>query len=139
MKLAQPFFISARLLPAIKIDDATISLECIGVKRDRLAYRWYVDLDNGREWSGCDLGAGARVQGDTDNSELQAMFGTLCAFMGACGEGVKYALSTGRESENVTLFPEGLRDWCADHADELGMMQFELEESGVQYITSEGE
>ena len=91
-------------------------------------------MGDGSEYTGDDLSAGARCKGDTDNSELQAMFGTLCSFMGACGESVRYASVCGGEGENADLFPEGLRDWCAAHTDELSMVSFELEESGEQYI-----
>ena len=128
MLLHSPFKIGSRLLPCLTVGGAEISL-----KRDDYAsaytgggrdvFEWFIDLPDGQEFSAADLKSG--MQG----AELQEMFASLLSFLSACGEGLRYQESTGRESENADLFPAPVAQWAAAHSDELSMLQSEIEEA----------
>lgn len=132
MKLQSPFAIGSRLLPSITVgtgaDSATLSLEFVGCRSNRMVFRWYVDFADGQEFSGADLSSG--IQGCT----TQEMFATFLSFLSACGEGLRYQESTGRESESADLFPPPVAEWARQFSDELGMLQMEIEESGAALI-----
>ncbi len=126
MRLLHPFKISARLLPALEIGGAWLSLECVGVHRDHLVYRWYIDMPGGAEFSDDDLGSPGR---GTDAENDQRMFAAFLDFLTACGEGLRYQESTGRESENADLFPPAVAEWARANSDELTMLREEVEPS----------
>ena len=121
MILHPPFSIGSRLLPSLTVGDGTLSLEQVG--RDRFGrgvYRWYVDILAG-EFSAADLvGPGG----------LQAVFGSLLAFLGAAAESYGYSQRSGQQGENSDLFPPAVVEWAYQHSDELSMLQCEIEESG---------
>ncbi len=121
MQLKPPFAISSRLLPALKIGDAWISLEAIGCRDNRLVYRWYIDLPNGEEFSEADL--------SSPRDDLQEMFATLLDFLSACAEGIAYQTRTGRESENSDLFPAAVGQWATENSDEISILACEIEET----------
>lgn len=65
------------------------------------------------------------VEGDdtlhagTDNGPV-AMLGTLLAFLVACGEAYAHKMrEPTSEPENLTLYPESMREWCYQWSDEL--------------------
>jgi len=118
MELRTPFGIGPRLLPELVVGDGRIALEHVGCKGNRLVYRWYIDIPAG-EYSEADL--------SSPRDDTQAMFGTLLAFLGACGEGCAYQLRTGRQSENADLFPAPVAEWAYQHSDELGSLREEIE------------
>jgi hypothetical protein len=119
MKLRDPFSIGSRLLPALKIGDAWLSLEHVGYGQyGKACYRWYIDLPDGSEHSAADL---------CGHGTTQAMFGTLLSFLGACGEGHSYQSRTGRESENADLFPSAVAEWAYQHSDEIDSLREEIE------------
>lgn len=125
MLLTTPIFISSCLLPAIKIGDATISIDYAKLFHEeghRVRYRWWVDFADGQEFYGDDLSTGC-------NHGLQHALESLLSFMAACGEAYHYTMSTGRESDNLDLFPEGMREWCYLNSDELSMAECELQET----------
>ncbi len=125
MKLLPPFLISSRLLPALHVAGAWLSLEHVGYGAyGKAAYRWYIDLD-GEEYSAADL---------CGHEPLQAMFGSLLCFLSACGEGVNYQERTGRDSENADLFPPSVAEWAAANTDELDMLRCEIEETEAELI-----
>lgn len=120
--LYPPVFISSRLAAAVTVAGAEIAVEpCGGCDRDgKPEWRWYLDFPDGAEYSGAELwGWGGSAE----------MLETLLAFMGACGEGLTYQTRTGRESESATLFPPAVAEWCAANSDEIGAVQFDIEES----------
>ncbi len=120
MKLSAPFIISPRLLPALQVGNATLSLEFGGFVGHRSVYRWFVDILDVGEFEGDDLEG---VQG------TQHTFAALLDFLSACGEGLRYKESTGRESENGDLFPRPVAEWARQHCDELGLLAANLEET----------
>ena len=128
MTLRDPFKISPRLLPGLFIGGAWVSLEHVGNAGDRMVYRWYIDLPDGQEHSEADLKSGCQ------GADLQSMFCTLLAFLGACAESRGYSARTGREGENSDLFPEEVGAWAEEHSDEIDMIRCDIEERGVELI-----
>jgi len=121
METYTPFTISSRLLPAVSVAGATISIEPTK-NRDRDGkpeWRWYVDLSDGREFSGAELWGREAAGGILES---------LLSFMAACGESVNYRDRTGRGGDNADLFPSGLAEWCGLNSDELSAAAFDCEE-----------
>ena len=121
MILHQPMCISARLLPAVKVDHEWISIEPTG-RSDRDGkpeWRWFIDGPN--------LTAeGAELRGWGDARKMMA---SLCGFLGAAAEAYSCAMRTGRESDNADLISQAVTEWAYQNSDELGMIACELEES----------
>jgi hypothetical protein len=127
MVINSPCMITSRLLPGLRIGDATISIEYGDETRDgRQGYRWYIDLADGREFSGDDLASGV------GGGSLQSGLESLLSFLGACGESYAYDVRRGGDGtggENSDLFPAAVAEWAAQNSDELSMAALELEES----------
>lgn len=127
MILHSPFSIGPRLLPALQIGAATISLEAEGVRNNRLCWRWYIDLPDGREFSAADLQSGCQ---DTDNARgTQKAFCALLSFLSACADGYKYQQRTGREVDSADLFPPEVAQWAMECVDEIDSINIDLEET----------
>ena len=99
MKLHHPFIISARLLPALKIGEATLSWD---------GGTFFLDTpDFTYEERNLDMGAlGWRSS--------VVPFETLLCFLSAAAEAMRYEFS-----DNKDLFPEHVMAWCADNASEI--------------------
>ena len=123
MIIKSPFKISARLLPALQIGGAWISME---VTSDTQA-SYYIYLADGSEVTGDDIGCRAGL-------DLQSAFSSLLTFLGAFAEAIDYETRTGRESENADLFPASLAEWATQNSDEIGIMSCELKESNEKYF-----
>ena len=140
MLLKSPVMITARLLPGVQIGDAWVSIEYSDrAGRDgRVRYRWYVDLKDGREFSGDDLQSGC------GGGSLQAGLESLLCFLGAFAESWQHFIRNGGEMpvetsgqvkalmyqvEGMNSFPAGLVQWAMQNSDEIGMLQIELEET----------
>lgn len=121
MILHQPFFISARLLPAIKVDGVTISVERGAHDRmGREGVACYFDLPDGTEVVDDDLNV-------LYSTPTQEVFSTLFAFLG-CG---KQAYCD--TDEGPALFDQRLHEWIEANEEEFGCLKFDLEE-GPQLI-----
>lgn len=120
--LYHPVFISSRLAAAVKVAGATVSAEPSGRfdRNGKPEWKWYLDFPDGSAHSGGELWS----RGDSAET-----LETLLSFLGACGEGLNYQTRTGRESENSSLFPAAVAEWCAANVDEIALVQFEIEES----------
>ena len=127
MLLHRPIAISARLLPAVEIGGAWISIEPTTTTDNagRLVWQWYIDLPDGAEHTAADLAT--HPQGNEEDS-VRAALASLLSFLSACGEAISYQRSTGRESENADLFPPQVAEWADQSSDEIGMVAWELEE-----------
>lgn len=120
MLLRPPFAISSRLLPSVTVGGASISIEITGsTSAGRTKYRWYLDLPDGGEFTGNDLRSGCQ------GGSIEEGMSSLLCFMAACGEAYRYSMG-GRESENIDLFPEGMREWCYQNSDELTALEEEI-------------
>lgn len=118
--LRDPFFISSRLAPAVKVADATISIEYGEPTADgRIRYRYFIDFEGGVEHEGDDLKSG--VGGGTLKQGMES----LLSFLAACGESNR----PGRKGENADLFPPHIAEWCYENQDEIEMVRIQIEET----------
>lgn len=121
MKLHSPFFISARLAPALRIADAILSFD---------SGRFVFDFADGSEHVVTDFHfPQMRIRGTTDERFLQDGFSAILSFLGACAESRAYASRTGRPGENADLFPEAVGAWAAMHSDEIACLDCEITEA----------
>lgn len=120
MILQSPICITARLLPGVKIDNAFVSISYSkrAGSEGRTRYRWHIGLPEG-EYTGDDLQSGCQ------GGSLQEGLESLLCFLGACGESWRYS---GPGEENADLFPQPVAEWAAQNADELTMLEYELQE-----------
>lgn len=126
MQLNSPFLISARLLPAIKVEDCTISLERLNPNHEgRWQFNTYFDFDDGREFVDGNLASGCGGSG----GGTQEMFGALFAFLNAAGEAAYWKNRDGSESENLGLFCPEVMEWCGQNSDEISCLGCEIEET----------
>lgn len=107
--------ISARLLPAVKVGDCTISLE------GRRAYTYYLDFDCGKSFQGDDLSCPC--------GGVREAMEALLSFLAACGEGMAYERRSGRKSENSGMFPREIAEWAEQNSDELTSIEMEINEN----------
>lgn len=123
MKLSQPFEISARLMPAVKVGEVTISLNLSGRQSSdgRDIYEAYLDFPDGREYAVTDLRSGCQ-----GGSVREGMTGLL-SFLSAAGEAYAYRERNGSSSGNETLFDTWISEWAATQTDELSMCEFDIE------------
>jgi hypothetical protein len=120
MKLHAPFFISARLLPALKLGELTISMEMLHRESDgRNRYRYFIDPPAGcraKPLEASDLRSGC--QGGT----LVLGFGSLLCFLDSAAESKRWG------GEDAGLFPA----WILDRVDEsaIGYLRELIEPDG---------
>lgn len=131
MVLHPPFIISARLLPALKIGNATLSLKQVtwtmhpNTERRQQA-TFILDLPDGTEYIDSELKSG--VGGF---ARLQDAFASFLCFLDAAAESYIYsdnAYSTDSDT-NMSLFPEHVVTWAADNADEIACLRIDIEET----------
>lgn len=124
MILRAPFEISSRLLAAVQVGGATISIDmedrdCEG----RTLYRAWIDLPDGREFeidamkSGCQGGS------------IQEGMACLLTFLDAAAESRAYSRHTGEPGENEDLFAPEVVTWADEHSDAISMLACEIEET----------
>ena len=124
-ELRDPLLITSRLLVGFKAGDATVSLDTIGQDRDgRVAYRWFVDFEDGREFSGDDLKSGCQ------GGNLADGLRSFCSFLSAFADANEYmGRNPGRESDFGDLFPADLAEWAMENSDDIYCIGCEVEES----------
>jgi hypothetical protein len=129
MVLHEPFIISSRLMPAVKVGDATISAEWDGETSDKRAQvRFFIDKPDGPDGPGWTYEANDLHSG-VGGATMQGMFACLLSFLQACAESVNYRRRTGRRGENEDLFPPHVAEWASHNSDEMGVLEIELEET----------
>lgn len=119
MTIKSPCEITPRLLPGVRVGDATISIKHTS-RRDsegRLAFRYYIDLPDGGEYSGADLRGSCGA-----TPSLQSMLATLLGFLGACAESYP-------DGENANLFSKEVAEWAQQNSDEIACLRCEIEET----------
>ena len=124
MQLKSPFIITSRLLPGIKVNDGTISIEYSGISSDkRTIYKYYIDIPEG-EFEGNDLKSGV------GGGNLQSGMESLLSFLNAAAESYNYRMRKGENGrgENEDLFDEKVTEWAANNSDEIGILACEIEE-----------
>lgn len=118
LQLTYPMATSPRLLPAVRIGEAWLSAE-------DLANEVVFHLDApgfATTLTGFQPGAG--------DEDVRSWMGGFLSFLTAAGEGRRYRIRTGRESENESLFLPSVVDWIEDNLDEIDRLQFEISEVG---------
>lgn len=123
MELKTPFFISARLAPAIKVGNATISLiETTEGNECRTRCIFAIDTSE-FEYIDRSLQTGCGSYG------TQVVFASFLSFLSAAGESYSHTMRTGKESENASLFPANITEWAYQNSDEIDILAAELEEN----------
>lgn len=127
MILHPPFFISARLAPAIRIGNATLSLvgtaPGTGEHQGRLQAHFVLDTLE-FEYEEKKLYSG--VGGVRSTVEL---FETFLGFMEACADGMGHRHGE-EKGENADLFPLHVAEWCADYSDVISMARLDITVEG---------
>ncbi len=133
MKLLSPFIISARLAPALKVGDATLSLIGTDVRLSsdpgalilgaRIGATLVLDLADGTEYECSDLASGCGGFGSVVD-----IFETFLSFLGAAAESRRFTERTGIESDNADLFPPNIMQWASDNATAIESAQCELQD-----------
>lgn len=123
LRLAPPLSISARLMPAVRFDNFTVSL-------DPADWSYWIDFHG-------DAAGVAEIHGtdfhpvsfETDPDALvRDVMGSLLTFLDAYAEAIEYQQREGRSSENADLFPERLAEWALAEHDEIVGAAWELNE-----------
>lgn len=117
MILHPPFAISARLLPAICIDDAWLSFD-----PDKCEFY----LDRG-DFSHTIIGYRPGAAHD-----IQACFADILSFMSSAGESLMWGEKDREDvfadpDSNANLFEREVSIWCRKHYDDLGAYAYDLE------------
>lgn len=115
MQLKKPFFISPRLMAAIKVGDVTISAE----QDTATSVKFFFDGEGIKHEEHITCQAGIKP------GRLQFMFEDMICFLYAWCESLK---SDG-DSENKDLFPMSMSEWALQNEDELSMLAFDLSEN----------
>jgi len=125
MILKPPFEISSRLLPAVRVNGAFLSLGISGrTTRDgRALYECWIDLPDGSEHEITDLHSGCQ------GGSVQEGMAALLSFLSAAAESRQYRERNDRPGENEDLFSVAIVDWASENSDELGMLSCELDET----------
>lgn len=125
MQLNEPFKITPRLLPGLRIGDAWLHLEWAKRPGDggRMRYQWTIDLEDGSEFTGDDLQTGA------GGGTLQDGFSSLLGFLGAAADSYAYQMRTGRAGETMDLFPAPVVEWAYQNSEEITLLEMEIEDT----------
>jgi hypothetical protein len=114
MKLRPPFIISARLLPALKIGDVTLSLDDRYAHGDRDVCTFYFD---GPDFAHTDVGLSV-----LPGTPAQRCFESMLSFLGAAAEAWDRP-----DSDNRTLFPPAVMQWANENSSEIYQVESDLE------------
>jgi hypothetical protein len=123
--LLPPFEISSRLLPAVRVGDACISIEygAGGLNGHRQPFTYYIDLPDGTEYSGTDL------EIPEGRASIQSGMENILCFIVSAAETYDYFLrNKEKKPSEPFLFPEPVCKWARDHRDEIEFLREELEE-----------
>jgi hypothetical protein len=130
LKLQAPFIISARLLPALRIGNAVLSLDGmtqVSISHGQLVARRHAPgfiLDIGsRSYRIDDIQSGAG-----GFRSLVEPFESLLSFMSACAESVRYRKRTGQPGENEHLFVPAVAQWCAENLSDIECAMCEVQD-----------
>lgn len=121
--LRYPMTISSRLLPAVDIDNVTVSLD---------PQDWTIYIDGHGDWADIEhidqtFRPGA-LSRDDDSAAVREAMGAVFSFLSAFAEAVESEERTGRDAENSDLFPDELREWAFQNSDELTGAAMALED-----------
>lgn len=119
MTLKHPFFISSRLLPAVKVGQDTVSIDFAGDGGDRrVRYRVCIDFADGTEYVDESLRSGV------GGGSLRDGMSSYLSFLLAAAESYRHG-----SVEDAGFFPQHITEWAHQHDSEIGAVQFEIEET----------
>lgn len=125
MQIQSPFIIGPRLLPALKVGGAILSLELDGSQSldGRDIAEFTLDMPDGTMYVDRELKSGC--QGF--RSPVDA-FESFLSFMSACVESLEYAnySADGEVGENADLFPRHIGKWALNNKYAIEEMICEL-------------
>ena len=122
IELQEPFFISSRLIPSVRVGETVIGIDYAKICPDkRVQYRYYIDFPDGTEHVGEDLRSGC------NGGSLKEGMESLLSFLSACGESSNPR--HGGDGDNADLFPPRVAEWCYLNDDEIGSVRLWIEES----------
>lgn len=121
MTLQSPFEISSRLMAALRVGDAYLSLGYGKATDDgRMEYEVWLDLPD-RVFRIHGLRSGVRRCG------IQEGFESLLCFLGAAAESLQYERRTGRTGENTSLFAMDVVEWASTQSEAISALICEIE------------
>lgn len=133
MKLLAPFIISARLAPALRVGDATLSLIGTAPRPSdgpgamllgpRIGATLVLDFADGTEYECDDLQSGC----GGFNSVVD-IFETFLSFMSAAAEAVNFTARTGVDADGLDMFPPHVMRWAADNVSAIEYAQCDLQD-----------
>jgi hypothetical protein len=132
MRLQAPFFIGSRLLPALRIGDAVLSLDLAyqGTRDGRDRATFYLDFAGGTSYRDDSLRSG--VGGFRGVVEV---FESFLTFLMAAAENYNYG------SNDELLFPPHICEWAGEHNDDIELSHSDIcDENGnprTELITEE--
>lgn len=107
--------ISYRLMPAVKVAGATISIEptgrCQGFA-EQPVWRWAIDLPDGSEHTGEDL---------CGHGNAGEMLSSMLSFLEAAAEAYDYHGGM-MEDSATNLFPESVCEWASQNSEEIVLL-----------------
>lgn len=112
MTLKEPFFISSRLLPSVRVADAVIGIEVVGTEARRLRYRHTIDFDDSRKTH-----IEKTVRSGVGNGDLRGGMTALLSFLLAASQG----------GDMAGEFPPRVERWAKANSDEIGIVLEEVE------------
>jgi hypothetical protein len=130
MQISAPIIISTRLLPAIRIGECTVSIECTGREADgKLSVKIYFDRSGKRPIVDSAFRTGCGAQ--WNESTVSETFRAIVSFASAAVDARDHRIGTGREFDDradtcETLFPRPIVRYFADHSDELDILSLAL-------------
>lgn len=117
MKLHPPFIITSRLVPGLRIGDATLHLTSIGEWGDdgREEACFELEIDGVGHCDVVRSGVGTGFK-----SAVQA-FHSYIGFLSAAAEAVQYGRRHGYKSDNADIFPPAVMQWADENYNEIGV------------------
>lgn len=132
MKIVAPMIITSRLLPGIRVGDASISVEIDGYEEGpRAQVRYYIDRPGADTYTAADVSAPVYTDDRQDGGAriLRVGLATLLSFLASEAEAYEYAMRThtGAPSEGWLCSAE-IAAWASLNEDEIAMAGLELGE-----------
>ena len=114
MTIYPPVFITSRLLPGVKIGDATVSIEYADWSGDngRIRYTWWIDDAVEDNYTCDDLQC-------APGSTLQEGLSALLSFLGEFAEAIIIKRINGIKCTYPDFFPADLAHWAAKNSYEF--------------------
>ena len=120
--LTAPMIISARLLPAVRMGDSTVSIEAISHDPDgRINWQFFIDKPN-------EHGLTYRGEGLSTHHGVRESMGDLLSFLQHFGESARRWEIDGDDDGDDLPVPTHVARWCEAHQDEMSMIRLEIEE-----------